>query len=165
MNSGIGYTDLLAYNPSVNNDCSNLLSGTNICIGLPGPTWNGTTIAGATVTKTDEFAPSRTAIPTNAALGTTRKCGKWYNVQYGDYCQLVALNNSISLPLFTSINPSINSTCGNLNAGVAYCVWPTANWNSTNTGVTVPAPTTTPPGTTNKCYDWYIVQSGDGCYQ
>lgn len=164
VDNSIGYSDFLTFNPSVNNDCSNLLSGTNVCISQPGPIWNGTAISGATVTKTNEYATATAAIPTNAAPGSTRKCGKWYSIQYGDYCQLVAVNNSIALGLFEAINPSVNSTCGNLETGIAYCVWPTADWNSTNTGTPVSAPTTTPSGTTDNCFQWHIIQKGDGCY-
>jgi len=76
----------------------------------------------------------------------------------GDYCQLVALNQTISLSLFESINPQINSTCGNLLAGYYYCVSPTSSWNATST--VVQAPTSTPQGTTADCYAYYTIQSG-----
>lgn len=81
-------------------------------------------------------------------LGTTAKCGGYYKVQSGDICQLVALNNTISIALFEAINPSINSNCTNLVPGLYYCVFPSANWNVTGNATTVtttvaaPAPTT-----------------------
>lgn len=93
--NGISYSQFLAYNPSINGECTNLLSDTHICVGLPGATWTGTTIEGATVTKTTPYASSTIAPPTNVATGTTRKCGKFYTVQPGDICQKVALNNTI----------------------------------------------------------------------
>lgn len=71
----------------------------------------------------------------------------------GDYCQLVAINQTISLDLFLAINPSINSTCGNLLTGVNYCVFPTQNWNVTATSTVVTPPTTIPTGTTQNCYE------------
>lgn len=95
--NGISYTQFRAYNPSINQDCTNLLSGTRICVGLPGPTYNGTTIDGATITKTDQYASSTVAPPSNVATGTTRKCGKYYNVQPGEICEKVAMNNSIGM--------------------------------------------------------------------
>ncbi|KXH40215.1 LysM domain-containing protein [Colletotrichum simmondsii] len=48
-------------------------------------------------------------------------------------------------------------------ANVFYCVLPTQDWNTTATSTIVPAPKTTPPGTTDKCYQWYVIQSGDYC--
>ncbi|KAF7507847.1 hypothetical protein GJ744_010011 [Endocarpon pusillum] len=161
---GLRFSDILAYNPSINSDCSNLISGTNICVSLPGELYNGTVIPGATVTQTAIFATATAAIPSNAAPGSTRKCGKWYTVQSGDYCQIVALNHTIALDLFLAINPSVNSTCGNLVLGVAYCVYPTADWNATST-VIVPAPTTTPKGSTSQCYQWHVIESGDTCHR
>lgn len=59
---GISYIELLSYNPTINPSCTNLLSGVNLCVGQPGPVYNGTTIAGATVTKTSPYA-STTATP------------------------------------------------------------------------------------------------------
>lgn len=59
---GISYVELLSYNPTINPSCTNLLSGVNICVSQPGPVYNGTTIAGATVTKTSPYA-STTATP------------------------------------------------------------------------------------------------------
>ncbi|KAI4161591.1 MAG: hypothetical protein LQ342_004732 [Letrouitia transgressa] len=117
--NGISYTQFRAYNPSINQDCTNLLSGTRICVGLPGPTYNGTTIDGATITKTDQYASSTVAPPSNVATGTTRKCGKYYNVQPGEICEKVAMNNSIAITLFEAINPSIDSDCSNMLSGVS----------------------------------------------
>lgn len=80
--------------------------------------------------------------------GTTTHCGKYYKVQTGDDCQVVALNNTIVLSLFQQINPDINAGCTNLVPGLYYCVEPTADWNNTSPSssitsslVTAPAPT------------------------
>lgn len=161
--NNLTFTQFLSYNPSINTDCSNLLTSTNICLTLPGPTYNGTTIAGATATQTASYATTTAAIPSKAAPSSTRKCGKWYAIVTGDYCQIVALHNTIPLPLFTAINPSIDATCSYLVTDLSYCVWPTSDWNATSTNP-IPPPAPTPPGTTNTCYTWYTVQSGDGCY-
>lgn len=70
------------------------------------------------------------------------------------------------MDLFEEINPSIDAGCDNLVPGLAYCVLPTANWNSTSgngTLTTQPAPTATPPGTTDSCYEWHVVIDGDYC--
>lgn len=85
-----------------------------------------------------------------SAKGTTTECGKYYQVQSGDYCQLVALNNSIAIDLFTLINPSINSGCSNLVPGLYYCVFPLLDWNATGNATAVlsviPPPKATPSG-------------------
>lgn len=107
--------------------------------------------------------------PSNVAHGTTKSCGKYYTVQSGDDCSLIALNQTITISLFESINPSVNQDCTNLVPGLAYCVSPTSDWNSTapsnatitSTYVSAPAPTVS--GTPNTCYEWHTVVSGDYC--
>ncbi|KAG9563621.1 hypothetical protein KCU71_g6667, partial [Aureobasidium melanogenum] len=91
--------------------------------------YDGTTIAGATLTQTAVYATATVSPPSNVARGTTPFCSKYYTVQSGDDCGLIALNKTISIGLFESINPSVNSDCTNLTPGLAYCVFSTANWN------------------------------------
>lgn len=168
---GITFTQLLSYNPSLNPTCTNLISGTTVCITLPGgEAYSGTTIEGATATQTGSYATATVTPPSSGvAFGTTPNCGKYYQVQPGDYCQIVALKNSIDLALFQAINPSINENCDNLTPDLWYCVWPTENWNLTAptstfyTTVSPPAPTDT--GASGACYVWYVVQEGDACYK
>jgi hypothetical protein len=74
------------------------------------------------------------------------------NHQQGDNCQLISLNQTISLVLLEETNPDIDSTCSNLDLGVYYCILPTEDWNATVTSTIVTAPTTTPVGTTSDCY-------------
>jgi LysM repeat protein len=81
----------------------------------------------------------------------------------GDYCELVAVNQTVGLDLFLAMNPQVDAACTNLLAGAYYCVLPTQDWNTTATSTVVPAPTATPPGTTEDCYEWYVIQSGDYC--
>ncbi|KAI1497268.1 hypothetical protein F5X99DRAFT_423685 [Biscogniauxia marginata] len=168
---GITFTQLLSYNPSLNPTCTNLISGTTVCIKLPGgEAYNATTITGATSTQTGSYATATVTPPASGvAFGTTPNCGKYYQVQSGDYCQIVALKNSIDLALFRAINPSIDESCDNLVPGLWYCVWPTQNWNLTAptstfyTTVSPPAPMDT--GASGACYVWYVVQEGDTCYK
>jgi LysM repeat protein len=148
--AGISYLNLLSWNPSVNNACTNLIADTEVCLSIPGGSaWNGTTIAGATATQTAAYATTTAAAPGATASGTTLGCGKYYQVVTGDICQLVALNNSISVSTFEAINPSIDEACDNLIPGLYYCVLPTADWNvtsgskSSSTTVSPPAPTAT----------------------
>ncbi|KAF2134778.1 carbohydrate-binding module family 50 protein [Dothidotthia symphoricarpi CBS 119687] len=154
---------IIAWNPSLNNYCTNLLSGRNLCISPPGGTTKLTTIPGATVTNTAIYATSTASPPSPIASGTTRKCGSYYMVQQGDYCQLVTLNQTISLGLFLAINSGIDSQCSNLQQGMYYCVYPTADWNTTTSSEVVSPPAATPTGTTPTCYEWYVIQTGDYC--
>lgn len=121
------------------------------------------------------FATSTAIKPNPVASGTTKKCGKYYQVQsvnlrylnlqgnysnrlsfQGDFCQVIALKQKIDLELFEAINPQINKDCTNLFLGYYYCVSPTADWNSaaTTNPKIVTAPTITPKGTTDKCYEY-----------
>jgi len=167
---GVTFTQILSYNPALNPTCTNLIAGSNICVSVPGGVvYNATAIAGVTPTQTGVYASSTVTPPASGlASGTTTNCGKYYQVADGDYCQIVALKNSIDLALFLLINPSIDDSCSNLISGLWYCVQPTATWNVTTasttfyTTVAPPAPTAT--GASDACYVWYVVQQGDACY-
>lgn len=60
--------------------------------------------------------------PTNAPGSSSSRCGKWYVIQEGDSCEKVSIYEQITLDDFLFLNPGINSTCGNLLLGIAYCV-------------------------------------------
>ena len=85
-------------------------------------------------------------------------------------------------------NPSLNSTCGNLILGDAYCVYandvssstssssgtaksttpgtsskPTSTKSTATSSTVVPVPTNAASGSTTNCYKWYVVKSGDTC--
>jgi hypothetical protein len=86
---------------------------------------------------------------------------RYYKVQSGDYCEIIALNNTITISLFEAINPDVNTGCTNLNVGLYYCVEPTADWNTTSSNTTtttsasyVTAPAPTPSGTTARCFQY-----------
>ncbi|KAJ7228438.1 LysM domain protein [Mycena pura] len=164
---GITVTALLGYNPTINPSCTNLLSGFNICLSPAAGTYTPTTIAGATVTKTDTFATSTVPPPGPTPFRTTPNCGKYYQVKTNDFCQLISLNASVPLDLFEEINPSIDAGCDNLVPGFWYCVEPTADWNATSidngTSTTVAPPGPTPSGTTGACFAWHVIVSGDTC--
>ncbi|KAH8731852.1 hypothetical protein GQ44DRAFT_735576 [Phaeosphaeriaceae sp. PMI808] len=157
------FQQLVAWNPTINSYCTNLIAGFNICLSPPGGPVSVSTIPGATVTQTGIYASATVAPPSPIGAGTTRKCGKYYKVLPNDYCQLLALNQTIDLSLFLAINPSIDSGCTNLLVNTFYCVRPTQDWNSTTTSTTVAPPGPTPSGTTPNCYEYYIIQSGDFC--
>jgi len=67
--TGISFQQLVAWNPALNNYCTNLIAGQNICVSTPGGAVNLTTIAGATVTKTGIYATTTAAPPNPIASG------------------------------------------------------------------------------------------------
>lgn len=145
---------LRSWNAAINLECSNLVPNTNICVGPSNPEYTPTAIPNVTPAPTNIYA-TETVVPSGpTASGTTKNCGKYYEVQSGDDCTRVSLSNSITLDLFRMINPDIDSNCYNLMLGVWYCVWPTANWNATEGTTTIlpttVLPTTLPPTTTSK---------------
>lgn len=76
---------------------------------------------------------------------------KWYVAKKGDYCSLIASENSIALQKFMSWNPSVGSNCLTLYAGYAYCVSVPAVVQTARTTTAVPkkaAPLTTTAKTT-----------------
>lgn len=67
----ISLLQLQTWNPTLNQACTNLLGGANICIGIPGSqTWNGTTISGATATQTMPYAIATVAPQGAVASGS-----------------------------------------------------------------------------------------------
>ncbi|OOF93376.1 carbohydrate-binding module family 50 protein, partial [Aspergillus carbonarius ITEM 5010] len=168
--TGISFVQFTSWNPTINSYCTNLIAGQEVCVGQAGATWTGTTIPGVSATQTGVYATTTVPVPSNLAYDTTTDCGRYYVVQAGDDCSLIALNNTISITLFEEINPSVNSECTNLVPGLSYCVFPVANWNSTNATTTatatpsyVTAPAPTLSGTTADCYEWHVIAMGDYC--
>ena len=150
---GITFVQLGSYNPALNMYCTNLISNTNICVGPSGPQYTPTTIPGATAT-TANYATATIPPPGPVPFRTTENCGRYYQLNPGDNCQQISLNNTITVQ---KINPSTNANCTNLTPGLYYCVWPTASWNATgpnpnSTIASPPAPT--PPGSTSNSYEW-----------
>lgn len=161
--NSIRASKLISLNPTLNSDCTNLLSGTNICLSPTAGVYTPTTIAGATATRTGTYAISTVAAAGPTPYGTTVNCGGFYKVKPGDNCQQISLVQQITVALFEAINPSINSACTNLTPDLYYCVFPTADWittrNATSTTTTsayATPPALTPTGTTPDCYQWYV---------
>ncbi|KAL2825737.1 hypothetical protein BDW59DRAFT_172120 [Aspergillus cavernicola] len=158
---------LFAWNPYINRACTNLVAGDQVCIGQPGALPSPTTPSPAPIMKTSGYATATVTPPGPIPHGTTKKCGQFYQVRNGDFCDSISDRFSIALDLFRVINPAINVDCTNLVPGLYYCVLPTEDWNSTTTTTAVStyitAPEPTPSGTTGHCYEWYVVRSGDTC--
>lgn len=166
LDGAITITDLISYNPTLNCLCGNLRADENICIFPAAGQYTATIIPDVTPIQTDVYATATVAPPGPTAIDTTPDCGRYYQVQDGDECAQISLNNTITVDLFEAINPSINSTCGNLFPRLWYCVMPTVNWNQTSSpgsSITVYPPAPTQSGTTGSCYRWYTVKADDAC--
>jgi hypothetical protein len=126
--AGITETQLKAWNLVINPVCSNIgmMNGTTLCISPPGPQ-----LPPPVTTNIPPLIPTTAApVPTDAAAGSNKPCGRWYDVQAGDYCNLVVLKFAISLDDFLFLNPGINVNCTNLFAEESYCVQPVGDSKS-----------------------------------
>ncbi|KAH8698612.1 hypothetical protein BGW36DRAFT_148853 [Talaromyces proteolyticus] len=152
------------WNPAVKSDCSNLLAGYYVCVGISAST------------------PS--PIPSPTQTGIASNCNDYYKVQSGDTCVGIANDNKISLSEFYSWNPAVGSSCQVLLTGYYVCVGvsggkklskrkfngfglleregiPTAMVTVTPTWAAAPSPTQ--PGIVSGCTEYYKAESGDTC--
>lgn len=120
--ANITVTQLQAWNPVINYACSNLnqMNGSEVCVTAPGRSF-------VVPTDTSGLPPMTptvpVATPTDMAEGSGGKpCGRWYEVQQGDYCNLLTLKFGISLADFLFLNTGVNANCTNLFAKESYCV-------------------------------------------
>lgn len=79
--AGISFTELIAYNPALNYDCSALAADEAICVSPPGGTYTPTLIPGAGLTTSATYATATVAPPGLVPKGTTSQCGKYYEAQ------------------------------------------------------------------------------------
>ncbi|GKU06925.1 unnamed protein product [Fusarium langsethiae] len=116
---GFSMTQLISWNPTINDVCSNIGHhvGMQICVSPPSlghlkPSATSSTVAPITP------APE----PSNLANGTNTQCAQYYNITKGDTCADVTLAAGISLKDFYFLNPSVDKKCTNLILGESYCV-------------------------------------------
>lgn len=153
----ISVDQLFAWNEFLNEECTNLLAGDQVCISEPRARPSPTTTLITAALRVRDYATDIVEPPGTVPKGTTTRCGQYYQVRSGDYCNSISDRFSIDLDLFRAINPSINADCTNLVPGLYYCVSPTLDWDQTTTTTvtsaynTAPAPT--PSGTTSQCFE------------
>jgi hypothetical protein len=122
--ANITETQFKAWNPSISYGCANLpkMNGTEVCIDAPGRKF----VAPTDTSSLPPLTPTTAApMPTDAADGSggaDKPCGRWYSVQQGDYCNLLAVKFGITLADFLFLNPGVNTNCINLFAEESYCV-------------------------------------------
>ncbi|TFK66093.1 hypothetical protein BDN72DRAFT_889204 [Pluteus cervinus] len=124
----ISTTQLISWNPIINAGCNNLDKsvGYEVCVGQPGKAYATPSASFPAPTYVTTPAP----VPTNPAEGTNPRCGRYYNVVLGEYCNLIVIKFGISLEDFIFLNPAINSNCTNLFADESYCVQPVGDINT-----------------------------------
>ncbi|KAF2126083.1 carbohydrate-binding module family 50 protein [Dothidotthia symphoricarpi CBS 119687] len=126
--NNITIAQLKAWNPIINAGCHNLykMNETSICVSNPGEAY---VTPPASPPLAPSTATSAAPVPTNAKDESNRNCGSWYNVEEGDYCNLVTMRYGLSLEDFVFLNPSLNSNCTNLLLDISYCVAPVGDIN------------------------------------
>ncbi|KAF1972801.1 hypothetical protein BU23DRAFT_466459, partial [Bimuria novae-zelandiae CBS 107.79] len=112
-----------------------------------------------------------TALPAKETPpGTIKNCGHYYDVVSGDYCQMIAMNFSITFDVLRTMNPQLDADCLNLWANASYCVATvrgstlTPLSSSTTARVTAAPPAPTQSEASKACYQWYTAVAGDYCY-
>ncbi|KAI0714387.1 hypothetical protein C8T65DRAFT_644159 [Cerioporus squamosus] len=130
--NAISWSQLLAWNPQLDDYCTNIDTqvGKGICIGPPGGSYQPSTTLPPV-----SGSPTAIAIPTGPiAPGSVRSiCGMWYEAVPGDTCPQILQIFQITNDTFYELNPNVNSDCTNLLAGFEYCVGVFGNVTSTST--------------------------------
>ncbi|KAI1448974.1 carbohydrate-binding module family 50 protein [Annulohypoxylon stygium] len=126
--ANITETQLKAWNPVLNAGCYNInrMVGDQLCISPPGDAYEDP----PTTTLAPTVAITPAPVPTDIANGTTQRCGKYYQVQPDEYCNLLVVRYSISLGDFLFLNPDLYENCTNLYAYESYCIQPVGDINT-----------------------------------
>lgn len=125
-------TQFLTWNTFINTAL--ITPGDSVCVGPSGGEYVPSGVASQAAPSV-YLTTSTPAYPTPP--GSVPNCGLWYEVQSGDYCDLIALNFSLTFSQLVDLNPSLDSTCSNLWVGYDYCV---AAVNGTTVTPVIPSP-------------------------
>lgn len=142
----------LSWNPALGGDCNGLWSGYYYCVAdfsddLPMP-------------------PTVTASASPTATGTVSTCTAWYMAVGGDDCAAIAtFFGTFSEADFISWNPSVWSTCENIQDDTYYCVAipGTATTRSEALTTTEFPSLPTQTGLATDCAEYWLVSSSDTC--
>lgn len=165
-NTSISLDDFYDWNPAVGSDCASLWPDYYVCICIGGSAT--TTLVTSTTTTTTSDNGITTPTPTQS--GMVSDCDDFYLVVSGDSCYDIAADAGISLDDFYDWNPAVGSDCASLwpdyyvCTGISGTATTTVATTTTATGNGVITPTPTQAGMVSDCGDFYLVVSGDGCY-
>ena len=138
---GVTMVQLMAWNPELKADCSNLVLGEAYCVqgpAVPSTTATGKatkttkkatttkkttakTTAKATKTSTSKKATKTTKKSTTKKPTATPACSKTYKVKSGDTCYAIWTQFDLTESTFRALNPSLDKDCA-LDVGQAVCV-------------------------------------------
>lgn len=105
---------LQAWNPSLQDDCGNLILGDAYCVSGSNATSSATPTSSA---------PGPVATPPGPTQsGIASDCNKYVLQQDGVYCADMATAAGITLTQLYTWNPALNGDCSGLWKGYAYCV-------------------------------------------
>ncbi|KAI0106466.1 carbohydrate-binding module family 50 protein [Nemania sp. FL0031] len=166
----ISLSDLYTYNPSLSAASCPLIIGDSYCVeenfGVPPPPPTSTSTTSSTT-------GNGISTPSPVQTGIVSNCNKFYYVQDGDTCSIIAAMYGIPLAQFYAWNPAAGSTCATLGLHDYVCVGTLDTTGTTTTtastttttmpgnGISTPMPVQT--GIASNCNRFYEVQSGDIC--
>ncbi|KAL2812859.1 hypothetical protein BJX63DRAFT_432363 [Aspergillus granulosus] len=171
MDFDITVDDLLTWNTWLVSDCdAALFDGLGeeedraICVRVA----SGDTTSTSPTSTTSQLGTTTTSTsigPTQS--GTAPDCTQYHTVVSGDSCADILAQFDITIEQFYAWNPTVGSNCQNLWLDYAYCVSSpsriTSSMSTTSpTAMALPGPIR--PGTPEDCTEYYVVQSGDGCW-
>ncbi|KAL8772227.1 MAG: hypothetical protein Q9203_001365 [Teloschistes exilis] len=137
-------SQIVGWNPVLDPSCYNMdkMNGSQICVSAPGKPYVTPTISLVAPTIATTPAP----VPTDVADGVNTRCGRYYHVVTGDYCNMIVIKFKITMDDFIFLNPAINANCTNLFADESYCVQAVGDIDtySGRAGYSTPAPTQGP---------------------
>ncbi|KAL7934419.1 hypothetical protein V8C35DRAFT_327295 [Trichoderma chlorosporum] len=160
-NNGVTLANFYAWNPAVKTDCTSLILGDYVCVGIVG----GTTVKPTSSTKPGNGISTPGPIQT----GMIGSCNKFHLVVSGDTCADIASKGGITLANFYAWNPAIKTDCTSLILGDYVCIGivggttikPTSTTKKPGNGITTPTPTQT--SMVSNCNSFYLVKTGDTC--
>ncbi|KAF5002925.1 hypothetical protein FDECE_10480 [Fusarium decemcellulare] len=160
----ISLEDWLRWNPSLTQDCNNYITGRSYCI--EGPDGPPPTTTSTRPTTTD---PAAIQTPSPIQSGMVENCNKFYKVQKGEICKVIAAKFDIPEDNIKKWNPGVGSDCTGIWANVYVCIgvigWdtpvPSTTTATTGNGISTPSPTQ--DGMVDNCSHFYKVQTGDTC--
>ncbi len=148
----------------------------------PGGAWvpvianitNGTVGDAGGITQSAPTGTIATATPTNGIAtptpiqtGMITSCDSFHLVRSGDTCGDLATEYNLALSQFYAWNPSVGSSCSDLELGTYVCVdilgfkGSSSTTSTTHNTITTPSPIQTSMVT--DCDKFYDVKKGDGC--
>ncbi|KAI1108517.1 carbohydrate-binding module family 50 protein [Nemania sp. NC0429] len=167
---GISLANFYAWNPAVGSTCTNLIAGDYVCVGTIASSTGMTTTTKPRTTTTGNGIST----PTPVQTGIASNCNKFYLVQSGDTCDVIAAAKGVSVSNIYAWNPAVGvGTCTNLIAGDYICIGVIGFTTTTTT--TTPPTSTTPQGNgiatptpfqagmASDCNSFYFVKTGDTC--